>query len=395
MDLLNSINTENMFVSTSQQQSQLEDLSNKALSNGINLYINKDYKKAIQEFQRAIGLSPQSEYSVDASNYMANAYLQLGNTEKAIKAYQTASSLNPYRDDIHITLGNLYFADERYEEATHEYNEAVKLNPSANNYFSLGQAYLSSGQYSKAENQFNTVRRLTPQKANGSYGLGLVYSKQGLYDEAISRFKDAISLDEDFYDAYAELGYVYADTGQMDNAREQKAILEQNDTTLAYTLGQYIYKTDPPKFLTAYSTNFTYVKSANSTVASLDTYLENADTSKTFTMKFMFDKDMSRDSVENCLNWEISRASGTGPGEAYNFGFPIPSNEIQIAKYPDYVYYDSEEYTATVYFKITQNASADGTIDPSHIEFKFSGKDSYGFKMDTDYDQFTGFSGIA
>jgi len=39
--------------------------------------------------------------------------------------------------------------------------------------------------------------------------------------------------------------------------------------------------------------------------------------------------------------------------------------------------------------------AADGTIDPSHIEFKFVGKDIFGFSMNTAFDQFTGFSGAA
>jgi hypothetical protein len=51
--------------------------------------------------------------------------------------------------------------------------------------------------------------------------------------------------------------------------------------------------------------------------------------------------------------------------------------------------------TATVTFRLQQNAAADGTIDPSHIEFKFSGKDIYGNSMDENFDQFMGFSGVA
>ena len=49
---------------------------------------------------------------------------------------------------------------------------------------------------------------------------------------------------------------------------------------------------------------------------------------------------------------------------------------------------------APVYFKIQQNASADGTIDPSHIEFRFDGKDKFGLKMNPDFDQYNGFSKV-
>jgi hypothetical protein len=154
-------------------------------------------------------------------------------------------------------------------------------------------------------------------------------------------------------------------------------------------------KVDPPKFMFAYSTDFMYKKSVKTQVSALDAYLKNANTSKTFTMKFSFSKEMDRDSVEDRFNWEIGRASGSGPGEAYNFGLPVPSTEISISPYPDFVIYDSETLTATVYFTIHQNASANGTIDPSHIEFKFNGEDRFGYKMDPERDQFSGFSRVA
>jgi uncharacterized protein HemY len=58
-------------------------------------------------------------------------------------------------------LGNLYFSEKRYREAENEYKEAIRLNPTENNYYALRKAYLELGQYSDAGNQFNTVKRLT------------------------------------------------------------------------------------------------------------------------------------------------------------------------------------------------------------------------------------------
>jgi len=395
MDVVNSVAAESIFVSTATQQSQLEELANRALSNGIDLYMRKDYEGAAKEFQRSIGLSPQSQYAVDASNYMANAYLQLNQTEKAIQAYKTSISLNPYRDDTHIILGNLYFSEKRYSEAENEYKQAIRLNPTENNYYSLGQAYLELGQYNAAKNQFNTVKHLAPDSPNGNFGLGLVYSRQGNFEAAIREFEQAIGIENELHDAYAEMGYAYADLGQMDRAQEQIDSLKQERPDLAEMLSLYMNKVDSPKFMFAYSTDFMYMKSVKTQVSALDSYLANANTSKTFTMKFSFSKEMDRDSVENRFNWTIGRASGNGPGQAYNFGLPVPSTEISLSPYPDYVFYDSETLTATVYFTLHQNASADGTIDPSHIEFKFNGKDRYGYTMDPEYDQFNGFTKVA
>jgi len=49
----------------------------------------------------------------------------------------------------------------------------------------------------------------------------------------------------------------------------------------------------------------------------------------------------------------------------------------------------------TIIFTVQQNATADDTTDPSHIEFKFTGKDIYGNSMDDKFDQYIGFSGVA
>jgi hypothetical protein len=112
-------------------------------------------------------------------------------------------------------------------------------------------------------------------------------------------------------------------------------------------------------------------------------------------MVFQFDKEMDRESVENVLNWHIGRSTQSGPGLAYNYGFPVPDTEVTLPPIPKSVYYDADNLTATVYFDVRQNTAGDGTIDAAHIEFKFTGEDAYGNKMNPKYDQFMGFSGVA
>ena len=388
-------NADLMFSATIQQQSQLDELSQRALANGIDLFMNKRYKEAAKEFQRAVGLAPQGLHAPEASNYMGNAYLKLGKTEKAIDSYQQSIRIDPFRDDTHVTLGNLYFSLGRHKEAEKEYKQAIKINPSATNHYSLGQAYLSMEQYRSAEKEFNTVKRLAPQHGSGDFGIGLVRSREHRYEDAIRSFKEATRKKDDLYDAYAEMGYAYADLGKMDQAQEMVDFLTEKSSHLADTLSQYMYKVDPPKFKLAYSADFLYSQPMQTPVASLDAYLTDPNASATFTMKFVFDKEMDRASVENVLNWSIARSTGSGPGEMYNFGMPVADTEIMPPRFPDHVYYDQKAQTAIVTFSLTQNATADGTIDPAHIEFTFKGEDKFGYKMDPAGDQFRGFNGVA
>jgi tetratricopeptide (TPR) repeat protein len=397
MDSSKITGVQKLFGSLQHQQSGLDTLSQKALSKGIELYMQKDYEGAIREFRRSIGLSPRSKNSANAADYMAKAFLQSDDTESALKTYRMAIQLNPLQEDIRVKLGNLLFAEERYQEAEKEYRQAVRLNPTLKNCFSLGQACLHTGRYKEAEIQFNQVRRMEPKKPNGNYGLGLLYSKQGRYEDAVGQFQRAIELKKDFYDAYAEMGYAYASMGQSDKAQEIEEFLETRDSSLAETLGSHRYEVSAPRMLFAYSygSTFNFRFSTKTPLSSLDAYLSTAGASKTFTMKFQFDKEMDRASVENRFNWNIARAEGRGPGQSYNFGLPVPESEIVIAPVPQQVICDSKALTATVYFTVSQNASADGTIDPSHIKFTFHGKDRFGLAMDSTSDQFSGFSGIA
>jgi hypothetical protein len=182
--------------------------------------------------------------------------------------------------------------------------------------------------------------------------------------------------------------------GDIDRAMNIYKYLEKKSPQLSDLLNRYIYKADPPKIMFAHATGtFPHILPMRTAVSSLDETLAAAGASKTFTVTFQFDKEMDRTSVETVTNWQIGRASGTGPTR-YNYGLAIPSTEVQLPGLPGYVSYDPVNYTATVFFTITQNAAADGTIDPGHVQFTFRGTDRFGQTMDPAKDQYTGFSGV-
>lgn len=386
-----------LFSVAIEQKAQRENIANGALVNGTKLYSDGKYDEAIREFKRAVAMAPNSANSVNAYNFMANTYLNMDKPEEAIKAYKSAINLDPSRDDTHVKLGNVYVAENRYDEAENEFKTAIKLNPSSTgNIYTLGQLYLKTGRYGEAENQFNKIQNLAPGKATGYYGLGLAYSKQGRYEEAIEQFEEAIRIDEDFKYAYADLGYAYADLGKKDEAREQVDILGTMDSSLAQSLNEYIAQISAPKMVIIdykFST-FNTMLSPGTPLSTLDPSLETANASKDFTMTFFFDKPMDMSSVLNPANWQISRASFATPGGAYNEGHALPSTEVKVPSIPKSIVYDPINNKATLIFTITQNSTADGTIDPSHLIFSFNGKDEYGMIVDPKSNEFGGTAGV-
>jgi Flp pilus assembly protein TadD len=397
MDLLSGgIDPQRMFVSATQQNQQMEQLANTALSQGIDLYQNGKFAQAAEAFRRSVALSPTSPYAQTSADYMASAYIKIGRIDKATEAYKISVQLDPTSDAPVVKLANLYFAEGRYPDALLQYEKAVRINPSANNYFSLGQTHLAMGEYNQAESAFSRVQRMEPDAPNGYYGLGQTYNKMARYEDAVLQFQAAIERNREFYAAQAELGYNYADMGMMEEAQTLVTQLEENDAALADTLSRYMYKADPPQIMFS-SANSSFPKTLpmGTPLSVLDSYLANAGAVQTFTMALQFSKKMDRASVENIYNWSIARANGDSMVDQYNFGFSIPDTEVAPSFYPDHVYYDDQNLTAKLTFSIQQNASADGTIDPAHIVFKFSGEDVYGKKMNPDFDEYSGFSGVA
>ena len=391
-----STQIDRLFSSTSPEQSVYDNLANNALGRGIDQYQAKNYAGAVREFKRSVALSPFSENSDKAYEYMAYAYLNQNNTTEAANTYKLMIRRNPSNDSARLSLGNIYFRDKKYKEAEQQYSMAVRVNPnSAANRYALGQTYMIMEKYQEAETQFRRVVQLSPRDPNAYDALGQALRRLEKYDDAIVQFKKALQIDKKFSDAYLSLGYTYADMKKMDEAGQQADLLSKLDKQKASDLNDYIRNAAYPQIKPAINMGGFPLSAGQGTVLStIDDSLSVPGGIKDFKISFMFSKEMDPYSVQNPNNWQISRATGKEPGGAYNWGLPIPSTEVSLPAAPYKIAYTEGSLIAEVTFRINQNSSANGTIDPSHIMFKFNGLDAYGNAMDPSADQYSGFSKI-
>ncbi len=392
----NRIDPTQLFMASADRAGQLEDLARRALTRGLDNYEKKDFDKAVAEFARAARMVPNSDTALTALKLMAQSHTKRNDAEAAIDAYKQALRIAPRDSETHIALGNLYYFEERYEEAVTSYAEAVKSDPGVNNRYALGQGYLSTGKYDLALEQFERVRQMAPNRPFGDHGMGLVYAKQGRGEEALKAFDRALAINPSYKDALNEKGYVLADMGRIDEARAIVKELEGRDPAMSAMLTLHIFKKEPPRITGAVSTDFfPTVMGPRTTLTRLSDYLAEPGSSRTFSMNFFFNKPMDAGSVENVLNWKIDRAPITDPGGGYNFGLRLPATEVRLPPHPFSVIYDPEAKMARVMFRIHQNESGNGTIDPGHIRFSFGGQDEFGVSISSRADEYTGFSGIA
>ena len=388
-----------MFDGAANKTARLGNLALRELDKGLDQFTSGNHELAINNFNRAIRLSSGGETAANAYDFKARSQLSQGDTSGAIESYQNALKFAPTRDDLIGRLGNIFTTEQRFDEAVTQYELAVKNNPSAANRYSLGQGYLATGRLDEAKAQFELVRQLSPNDPFGNFGLGQAYAREARYDFAIESFSAAIAIKRDYWDAYAEMGYALTDSGDVSGAEDVAAELRINDEALSALLNQYIFEKTQPKMLAAYvDPIYAFFPSSlgpGTQVSGLNAYLATANAQLTFSMVFQFSKQMDSASVENVFNWSIARATGSGRGDGYNLDMTLKDTEATLTPNPLAVYYDQQAMTATVLFKVSQNATTSATFDPSHINFSVSGKDVLGLDMDKSADMYSGFSSFA
>jgi tetratricopeptide (TPR) repeat protein len=381
-----------------QQQLGNQSLAQSAMAAGADQALAGNYKAAALDFTRSISYDPSTDNVVKAYNLIATVDKQDNNVDGALKAYKSSLAVSPQNYATHVSLGNIYFSQKDYGNAEKEYKSAVSLNPtSSTNIFSLGQAYLAEGRYQDAEKLFKQVISMSPESESGYYALGQTYSKEGRYSDAINEFQKVTGLNPGFYAVHVDLGSAYADLGQTDKANEELNFLKTNDPTNASLLSTYIDSVTKPRFSAAYgagTNSFNSSLGPGTQVYELNSSLSTPNAAKLFSMAFVFSKDMDPMSVQNPYNWTISKSQNGARGGAYNWGLPVQSTDVQISPIPISIAYDPSSTTATVSFLVKQNADDTGTIDPSHVVFKFNGKDIFGNTMNTSADEFGGISQI-
>jgi tetratricopeptide (TPR) repeat protein len=155
-----------------------------------------NYKEAISELEKSIGIEEKPEYLValaqaykdeegceksiallqkameydkqliknfDVVVMLSECYRETGNAEEQEKYLKTAVNLNPNNHNVHRNLAELYNETGRWEDAIKEYKVAIKLNP--NDYeslYRLAKLYYDGGNYKVASEYLKKAFAIQP-----------------------------------------------------------------------------------------------------------------------------------------------------------------------------------------------------------------------------------------
>jgi tetratricopeptide (TPR) repeat protein len=175
---------------------------------GANFYVQTRDWDAL--FQYSSRWTEQQPHDARGWYYLGTAYVGgLQQPSNAIAPLQRATQLKGDWDSAWSALGAAYLQAQRYEDASHAFEQAVKLAPaSPNNWISLASAYASFHEMARAEQALDAGQVQASKWASNAdwYAFGNGYADVGCYAKAAAAYRHALDLDERVSEAWNNLG---------------------------------------------------------------------------------------------------------------------------------------------------------------------------------------------
>jgi tetratricopeptide (TPR) repeat protein len=132
----------------------------------------KRWDSAIQQF-KIVKDDLFYDSSESAAINLGLAYLGKGDFPKALEELQAVAALNPRNPVVRLSLGRVWFAMERSDQAILEYTRALDIyRDYGAAHFYLGQAQIKLNRIDAARSSFNEAVRLIPESELGRAALG-------------------------------------------------------------------------------------------------------------------------------------------------------------------------------------------------------------------------------
>lgn len=181
------------------------------------------YDDAIEYYQQAIKLNPDSEWTSIVCHALGAIYAEIKeNFEAAEATFNAGMVLDPNNIDIQLSLGDLFMAQNDLDRAIKTYCDAITTDPlNFMAYAKAGLALWEKDYLEEAVVAFHKSIELNSDFEISQNNLGVVYL-DGLGDpkESVDYFKNAININPNYTLAYFNLGRAYQAIGDKSLAAE-------------------------------------------------------------------------------------------------------------------------------------------------------------------------------
>jgi tetratricopeptide (TPR) repeat protein len=181
----------------------------------------KQYSCAQEEFRKILQQNPDS---AAAHILLGEALDGLGRTQDAIAEFQQAAKASLPDPNLHFGLGYLYWKLHQYDQARHEFEAELAIDPNHAQSLAYWGDIESKG--TNPEQALTLLRKAVGLNSDiriAYVDLGAVLAQRQQYADAVTALQRAVELDPTQPDAHYRLGRVYGSMGNAVAAQKEFA----------------------------------------------------------------------------------------------------------------------------------------------------------------------------
>lgn len=149
----------------------------------------------------------------------ACTWFQTGYWKNSVTLFTHAGRAVAGNHIAHRILGNALAQQERYDEAGHAFQEALRIRPDdAQTHVDLGLMSARRGNTARALQHYRDALRIDPKSPFAHNNLGSLLADQGNFTEAIGHFHAVLEINPEWSDVHRNIGQSYAESGDFPNA---------------------------------------------------------------------------------------------------------------------------------------------------------------------------------
>ena len=174
------------------------------------------YDDAIEYYQRAIKINPDSEWTSIVCHALGAIYAEIKENYQAAEAtFNAGMVLDPNNVDIQLSLGDLFMAQNDIDKAIKTYCDAISIDPlNFMTYAKTGLALWEKDYLEESVVAFHKSIELNPDFEIAQNNLGVVYlDGYGDPKESLQYFKNAVEINPNYTLAYFNLARAYQAIG--------------------------------------------------------------------------------------------------------------------------------------------------------------------------------------
>jgi tetratricopeptide (TPR) repeat protein len=172
------------------------------------------------------GKMAKAAETIAATNELCNEALRLissGQMEEAVTKYDEALKVDPSAQLAYLGRGTCMLSLGRYEKAVENFERAMRIGKDVPEAYHLrAQAYFHLERYHDCIEDLSTLIRKRPDGWDGYWIRGIAYETIGLYNKAVQDFSRVIEKQPRHEEAYGRRAACYEYLGSYDMANRDR-----------------------------------------------------------------------------------------------------------------------------------------------------------------------------